>query len=289
MSDVWALGPGSAKTLGNDDEDRNKLRAPLYRRVIARSVASPLNLSVAGAAAASAALLHSWPLVALGGAAYAALVAWDLVSPDFWRKVIVPQENGRPAPTKFPDPKKIGDPGLRQTAHAVLLARAELDRLVAEASGDVAIQLAGVAVSIDELEGRAASLIRGGDQLIRYLSRSDLEGVRREIARLRSRASQTSDAETRDQYERTVKAREEQLTALTDIAGAVERVYANLSRIVATLEGLSAKVVRMGAMDAQAMDNLSGDMNAELERMNREIDTFEETLRQLVAVEATQT
>jgi hypothetical protein len=270
--------------LGTDDQ--NKLRAPLYRRVIARSVVSPLNLSIAGAAAASAALLHSWPLVALGGAAYAALVAWDLVSPDFWRKVIVPPENGRTIATRFPDPKKIGDPALRQTAQAVLLARAELDRQVAEASGDVAEQLASVAVSIDELEGRAASLIRGGDQLIRYLSRSDLEGVRREIARLRGRASQTQDAETRDQYELTVKAREEQLTALTDIAGAVERVYANLSRIVATLEGLSAKVVRMGAMDAQAMDNLSGDMNAELERMNREIDTFEETLRHLVAVEA---
>ena len=83
-----------------------------------------------------------------------------------------------------------------------------------------------------------------------------------------------------------MKAREEQLAVLTDIASAVERVYANLSRIVATLEGLSAKVVRMGAMDAQAMDNLSGDMNAELERMNLEIDTFEQTLRHLVTAEA---
>ena len=74
-----------------------------------------------------------------------------------------------------------------------------------------------------------------------------------------------------------------------DIASAVERVHANLSRIVATLEGLSAKVVRMGAMDAQAMDNLSGDMNAELERMNRDIDTFEQTLRHLVTAEPVQT
>jgi hypothetical protein len=147
------------------------------------------------------------------------------------------------------------------------------------------VQLAGVRVAVDELEGRAAALIKSGDQLIRYLGQSDADGVRREIERLRGRATQTSDGEARDQYERSAKTREEQLAAITDIASAVERVYANLSRIVATLEGLSAKVVRMGAMDAQAMDNLSGTMNAELERMNREIDTFEQTLRHLVATE----
>jgi len=252
-----------------------------------RSFASPLNLSVAGIAAASATALHSWPLVALGGAAYAAMVAWDLVSPDFWRKSLQDAPSaGRTISAKSLDPKKIRDPGLRQTAMRVMAARAELDRLVSEASGDVAVQLAGVSVSIDELEDRAASLITVGDQLVAYLARSDLDGVRREIEALRVRALRTLDAEAKDQYERTVKAREDQLAALTDIAGAVERVYANLSRIVATVEGLSTKVVRMGAMDAQAMDNLSGDMNAELERMNLEITTFEETLKHLVATEA---
>jgi hypothetical protein len=277
---------GARTALANDDQSQGR-SPPRFRKVAARSFASPLNLSVAGAAAATAVALHSWPLVALGGAAYAALVAWDLVSPDFWRKSLQnPAGTTRVAPGKSLDPKKVKDPGLRQTAARIVAARAELDRLVSEASGDVAVQLAGVSVAIDELEDRAASLITVGDQLIAYLGRSDLDGVRREIEALRSRAQWTTDAEAKDQYGRTVKAREEQLLALTDIASAVERVYANLSRIVATVEGLSTKVVRMGAMDAQAMDNLSGDMNAELERMNLEITTFEETLKHLVATEA---
>jgi len=269
---------------GDDDNKPREAKPPLFRRVALRSVGSPLNLTIAGAAAAGAAALHSWPLAALGGAAYAALVAWDLVSPDFWRKALSLNAASKGG-VKFPSPNKLADPALRQTAAVVLAARIKLDTLVSEASGDVAVQLAGVKVSIDELEERAASLLRNGDQLVRYLGQSDADSVRREIERLRARAAQTEDAEAKDQYERSVKAREEQLAAITDIAGAVERVYANLSRIVATLEGLSAKVERMGAMDAQAMDNLSGDMNAELERMNREIDTFEQTLRQLVATE----
>ncbi len=241
---------------------------------------------MAGAAAAGAVALHSWPLGALGGVAYAALVAFDLVSPDFWRKALsrsaADQKSGG---AKIPNPNKIADPALRQTAAVVLAARAKLDALSRETSGDVAVQLAGVKVSIDELEERAANLLRTGDQLVRYLAGSDADGVRREVERLRARAAQTSDAQAKEQYEQSAKAREEQLSVITDIASAVERVYANLSRIVATLEGLSAKVVRMGAMDAQAMDNLSGDMNAELENMNREIDTFEQTLRHLVAQE----
>jgi hypothetical protein len=272
--------------LNGDDESRDReVRAPLFRRVISRSVASPLNLTIAGAAAIGAAALHSWPLGALGGAAYAALVAWDLVSPDFWRKAISSDAPASRGPAKIPNPNKIADPSLRQTAAVVLAARTKLDTLLDEATGDVAVQLAGIRGAIDELEGRVAGLIKSGDQLVRYLSQSDAEGVHREIERLKGRTAQTSDAQAQDQYRQTIKAREEQLTAITDIASAVERVYANLSRIVATIEGLSAKVVRMGAMDAQAMDNLSGDMNAELERMNREIDTFEQTLRHLVATE----
>jgi hypothetical protein len=270
---------------GDRDNPNREVRAPLFRRVIARSVASPLNLTVAGAAVLGAAALHSWPLGALGGAAYAALVAWDLVSPDFWRKTFSSQASELKGGAKIPMPSKIGDPSLRQTAAVILAARTKLNGLLDEATGDVAVQLAGVRGAIDELEGRAAGLIKSGDQLVRFLSQSDAEGVHREIDRLRARAAQTTDAEAQDQYQRSIKAREEQLAAITDIASAVERVYANLSRIVATIEGLSAKVVRMGAMDAQAMDNLSGDMNAELERMNREIDTFEQTLRHLVATE----
>jgi len=38
----------------------------------------------------------------------------------------------------------------------------------------------------------------------------------------------------------------------------------------------------MRTLDAQAMDNVSGDMNAELERLTSEMRTFEETLKTLV-------
>jgi hypothetical protein len=274
----------------NSENDRSSpVRPPLFRRVVAKALANPLNLSVAGASLAGGAALHLWPLAALGGAAYVALVAWDLVSPDFWRKALPTPEYGRPELAQMPDPRKLADPALRQPAMALLASRAELNRIRGEASGDVAFQIAGVMSAVDELEGRAAALLREGDQLFRYLDRTDVDAVRREIDRLGARGAETSDPTARDQYQRSIAARQEQLSALSDIRGAIERVYANLSRIVATIDGMSAKFVRMSAMDAQAMDNLSGDMNAELEKMNQEIDTFEQTLRHLVTVEVSKT
>ena len=60
-------------------------------RVFAKSALGTVNLVVAGAAAVGAAALHSVPVLALGGVAYAALGAWDLVTPAFWRKARAPE------------------------------------------------------------------------------------------------------------------------------------------------------------------------------------------------------
>ena len=53
----------------------------------------------------------------------------------------------------------------------------------------------------------------------------------------------------------------------------------NLARLVATYQGLPGRVVHMRALDAQAVDALSGDVNQELDRMNHEMAAFEETLK----------
>lgn len=267
----------------------DKERRPSFARVARRSATSPLNLGVAGAAAVGAAVLHLWPLAALGGVAYAALVAWDLASPEFWRKALGSPPEPEVRGKDFPDPGAVRDPALRDAAHAIVTARAELDRVMSDAKGDVAVQLAGVTVSIDELEERAGRLVRSGEDLARYLGQADRGQVRAEIERMRARVEKASDASAREQYRQTIAAREEQLKALEDLAAALERVHANLSRIEATLEGLSAKVVRMAAMDAQAMDDLSGDVNSELERLNTDIKTFEETLGDLVKPEVART
>ncbi|XYH97407.1 PspA/IM30 family protein [Sorangium sp. So ce1128] len=260
--------------MANDGERGGGPRAPIGR-ILGKAATGTINLAVAGGAAVGAAALHSWPVLALGGVAYAALVAWDMASPRFWKQALAAP------PAELPDPDKLLDQSTRDAVRAILSARKELAAVLEETSDEVKGHLGMTLSSITELEQRSARLISRAEELARYLAKVSAEPVRQEIARLDEKARAARDPAARREYESARVTREEQLKALDDIAGARERVVANLSRIVATLEGLPAKIVRMRALDAQAMDQLSGSMHDELEHMNGELKAFEETLKTL--------
>lgn len=260
--------------MANEGERGDGPRSPVGR-VLGKAATGAVNLAVAGSAAVGAAALHSWPVLALGGVAYAALVAWDMASPRFWKQALAAP------PAALPDPDELLDHATRDAVRAILSARKELEAVLEETSDEVKGHLGQTLSSITELEQRSARLISRAEELARYLGKVSAAPVRQEITRLDEKARSARDPAARREYESARKAREEQLKALDDIAGARERVVANLSRIVATLEGLPAKIVRMRALDAQAMDQLSGSMHDELEHMNVELKAFEETLTTL--------
>jgi hypothetical protein len=248
---------------------------PRFGKVLGKASAGPLNLIIAGSAALGALALHSWPLLALGGAAYTALVAWDATNPKLWKKAA---GGGEPS-ARLPDPAKLVDPSTRQAIVGILAARRDLDRVLHETPDAIQAHLLVALASVGELESRAARLAARAEELAGYLRSTDPEALRRQLGDLEAQAKRTSDGEARAQYERAQAARRDHLRALEDVANARERIGANLARIGATLEGLPAKIVRMRALDSQAMDSLSGNVNEDLE-----IKSFEETLESLAEV-----
>ncbi len=260
---------------------------PLARqlpKVLAKSALGTVNLIVAGSGALGAAALQSWPILALGGAAYAALVAWDLATPKFWRETLSGKTEGQ---LKLPDPGKLQDPRLRDAVQAIRTAHQELLRALEGAPEGVRNHMGLALMSLSELEERASRLVARGEDLARYMSTVDLGAVREQIRLADDQARSARDAEARAQFESARTAREEQLAALVDIDTARERVLANLSRIAATMQSLPAKVVRLRALDAQATESMYGDLNEELGRMNGEIGAFEETLKSFHEVRVT--
>jgi len=248
-------------------------------RGIKRALISPVNLGVAGVAAAGAAALGSLPLLALGGAAYVAMVAWDLSTPAFWRKVV--GTDGGPR-AELPSPRAVSDPETREALERVHAARKAILDVVADSPPSTAGSLAGVLGTLDELDSGVGRLVARSDDLSRYLAASDPGAIRAEEAELATRARAAADAGSRRHYQEAGAAREEQLRTLADIAAARERLLANLARIVATLEGIPAKVIKVRALDAQAADDLSGTVGRELEGMNVEMRALEETMQSLV-------
>jgi len=245
-------------------------------KVVARAVAGPVNLAVAGASALGSFLLHSWPLAALGGVAYLALVAWDLVTPEFWSKVSA--QEALP-PSRLPNPDSVQDPGARSTVRELWVARGELARVIGEASPQVRGYVGMIISSLGQLESHAAELVGRADLLARYLSSVSPAMVEGEVARLRAESVATDDPEARKQFEQALVSRQEQLKTLEDIQDARDRVNGTLSKVVAALQALPPKVVRMQVMDAESLTAVSGDVNRELDTLNNEVSAFEETLR----------
>jgi hypothetical protein len=257
----------------------SRARDRRLRRGVLASVSSPVNVGVAAAGAIGAAAIGSWPLAALGGVAYAALVAWDLSSPRFWSRAL--SREGAAAPVALPAAARLVDPELRAAAEEIARARADLDRVVEETPPAVLAHLGETLASVQELEGRAAALLVRGDALARYLAQAGLPAVRRAVEELEARRTATGDVEARAQYDSALQARRDHLRTLDEIAAALDRSRAHLSRLAALLAGLPPKIVHLRTLDAQAMDRLSGDLTDELGRFTIEIASFEEAIEAL--------
>ena len=257
-----------------DDSSNSSSEGGKAARKLVKAVTGPINMAVVGAAAVSALALHSVPVFALGGVAYAALVAWDYVAG-------VDKKAARAKRATLPVPSRLKDPATRSSVQAIVEAQAELVRVLEDTSEEVKTNLALALVSAEELVARAAILADRSEQLGKYLVSIDPRVLEQDVAQLRQKVSTSTDPETKAQYETARKARAEHLAVIVELRGAKERVNASLLGIAATLAGLPAKIVRMRALDAEAMDELSGSVKEDLDRMNGELTSLEETLASL--------
>ena len=252
---------------------------------ISRALLNTTNIVVLGSSgvlsALSVAVVNSLPVAAgvgaLGLAAYAALVAMDLSGPR------PPARPGLPAGPALPAPSSLRDPALKATVAALVQVRQEIGRILQDTPDHVRDHVRPALLVLPELEERAVHLIARSEDLLGYLQTQDPDRVRDEHDKIGKAAKGARDRAAREEFGRALDAKREQIQALDDIAGARERVQANLARIVAGLEALPPRMVRMRALDGQALDEVGGDVSRELDQMNGEIRMFEESLKQVAA------
>jgi len=251
-----------------------------FGKLFGRAAIGPINLSVFGLAMFVAVALTSWPIAALGGAAYAALVAADVANPKFRRDVLL--ERARPA--RLPRVDMVNDPSTRALVIQMTTTRAEVDKMIAAMPERVRRNVSTTADSLAELEGHAAVLVARAEDLDRYLAAAPVGDADAEVARLRAQAAAARDGAARREYELAADAAQERTRALTEITASRDRIHANLARVAATMKAVPAKLVRLRALDDQASDAMFGDVGQELENMNIDLKAFEQTLEALAPV-----
>jgi len=148
-------------------------------KLLGHAAAGPLNLAVLGGAVIAAVVLASWPIAALGGAAYTALVASDVSSAEFRRRVLRGQaarrmqlRQRRPAP--LPAPETLTDPEVREAALRIATARGNLDQVVKTLPDRIGRNVTAALAAIDELERHGAALAQTGSPRHRRSPRGDI-------------------------------------------------------------------------------------------------------------------
>jgi hypothetical protein len=251
-------------------------------RGVKRALLGPVNLAAAGLGAVGAVVFGSVPLAILGAATYGALVAWDLSTPAFWRKVVGTDEPRE----ELPRPREVFDEETRAALERVHRAREAIADAADGAPSGASTTMTEMLGTLEEIDRRVGRLVSRSDDLSRYLAGIDQAALQSEVAGLAARARDSADAETRRHYDEARAAREELLRNVHEISAARERLVASLAQIVATLEGVPAKLVKIRALDAQAADDASGDVGRQLSDMNVELGAFEETMESLTAERA---
>ncbi len=246
---------------------------------VARALVNPVGLGVAAGAATVAIALTNPIVGAIGGGVYLATVAIDAI-----RRRRKKKKRKGPSIPLMKDPDDIKDPATRSAVQKMLANKAKLQQIHDETPEDLQIHISRTLGSLDELEMHAVRLVERAEDITTHLAQMNLPALVAEVKQLATRAAAAKDPATRQSFEEAKQARMDEIRSLKELKTTKDRIDANLMRVVAVLGALPTKVVQLRALDAQAMDQLSGDISHDLSEIGDELKVSEQVIReQLVA------
>jgi hypothetical protein len=247
---------------------------------VARALVNPVGIGVA-AGAATVAIALTNPLIGIvGGGVYLATVALDA-----FRRSRKKRKKTRQANVfGMKDPDDIHDESTRNAVKKIAANRASLQRVLDETPEEIKIGMKTTLDSLDELERHAVRLVERAEDITTHLSKVNLPALVTEVKQLATRAATAKDLEARKSFDEAKTARMDEIRALKELRATKERIDANLMRVVAILGSLPTKVVQLRALDAQAMDQASGDIQHDLDAIGKELEISEQVVRQQLVV-----
>jgi len=247
---------------------------------VARALVNPVGVGVAAGAATVAIALTNPIIGIVGGGVYLATVAIDA----FRRRRKKSKRAAAANVFGMRHPEDIHDEATRNAVKKSLANRATLQKVLDETPEDIKIGIKNTLDSLDDLERQAVRLVERAEDITIHLSKINLPALVTEVKQLAQRAASAKDPEARKSFDEAKTARMDEVRALKDLRATKERIDANLMRVVAIFGSLPTKLVQLRALDAQAMDRLSGDMQQDLDTIGKELEVQEKVVReQLVA------
>jgi hypothetical protein len=267
--------------------------APL-RKALLVSAARRLHLAVAGTAIGTALLASLLDLggrtlpsmtLGLGLLAYAAMVALDVTNPDFIRRANSRLRVDDEDAEAWLNPKSLRDAEIREVYAGILTSMEECRRVYGSTSAGLRSSLEDGLRRSEELVLVAGRAAKRSDAIRRHLDSETEDDISKEIARLSALAQRTRDETARKGFLQAADAKTKELENYRQLQGLRDRIHAQLKLIETSLDGLSAKLVKLDASDLAEAISINDSISENVQTMTQDVQilesTYEETMQEL--------
>ena len=117
-----------------------------------------------------------------------------------------------------------------------------------------------------------------GDTISGYLSSERPENIEAEANRLAALAAATGDAKARESFLVATESKKKQLETYRQLVGLYDQVHAQLKVIDTSLDGLSAKIVKLRATDVQEAVSINESISTHVETVSADIAALEDNV-----------
>jgi hypothetical protein len=264
------------------------------RKALLASATRKLHLGVAGAGLALAGVAsaldfggQTLPAVtlALGLLAYAAMVALDVTNPDFIRRANSRVRVDDADAEAWLNPKTLRDTEIRDVYSSILKAMEECRRIYASTSQSLRSSLEDGLRRSEELVVVAGRAAKRSDAIRRHLDNDTPASLNTELTRLRALADRTKDETARKSFLQAADAKAKEVETYQQLQDLRDRIHAQLKLIETSLDGLSAKLVKLDASDLAEAISINDSISENVQTMTSDVEilesTFEETMQEL--------
>jgi hypothetical protein len=245
-----------------------------FLRVLGYVAGSKTSVLLSGTSMIASLLIGSWYLLVLGLFICTGFIGWRLRNPAAWREALQP---GKRSQWQLPCPGEVPEP-LVSTVLSVRASCSVVLRTLQETPPDLRRRLSFVPLALQELEACAGTLVHRMAGTVNYLRLVRRETLENEISLLAEAIKQSVDVEKLHDLGATLSLRERQLQFLRDIQQARSRSEARLSRVVAAIEGMPARMVRLQVLNEELRDGVGNDLEGTLARVDHDLLGLEEVL-----------
>lgn len=251
---------------------------PLSLTVLGSGLFTSLGLGIFGG---SVATVWAMGVLALGTAAYGALVGLDLTNERFVRKV-VQGGSAVPEPISLPDPTSILSAEHRELYRSILAGLSRAEEIYAGSNDFVRDSLTETLARCHALAAEAGRAAQKGNSLTEYMRSERAEEIQVEVKALEASAAQASHERARHDYLLAAETKRQQLGTYEQIEALSDRVRAQLTLIDTTLDGVTARLIKVGATDISDAVNTNRSIATHLESMTTDMQVLETTVDEMI-------